>query len=282
MGLDMWQTGREIKSRIRKEIGEWLTVSMGIAPNRFLAKTAAGLHKPDGLDEINTSNFAEIYWSLKLTDLCGIKTANANRLNKMNIYTVLDFYKAPVPVLKSAFQSIVGYYWHQRLRGYEIDEAIWERKSFGNSHAFYKQPTDISDLISVLQKLVEKTGFRLRKAGFSARGVHVSLLYQNSQYWHHGQTGPVIFDSRDIYKRALQILQTSPRRPVHILAVSCYNIVKTDFVQGSLIEDLDKRRRLVQAVDAVNQRWGNFVVAPATMMGADGLVLDRIAFGSME
>src|SRR3989304_5030828 len=57
----MFNVGKEIKERIKKEIGEWITVSIGIAPNRFLAKTAAGIHKPDGLDEINKDNFLETY-----------------------------------------------------------------------------------------------------------------------------------------------------------------------------------------------------------------------------
>lgn len=280
-GLDMWQTGREIKARIKAEIGEWLTVSVGIGPNRFLAKTAAGLHKPDGLDEININNFAAIFMGLKLTDLCGIKAVNAARLNKMNIFTVLDFYEAKVGILKLAFQSIAGYYWHRCLHGYEIDEVSWDRKSFGNSYALHKQHSDIKDLIPILQKLVEKTGFRLRKAGFTARGVHLGLLYRDWTYWHHGQVGPTIFDSRDIYRRALQILNASPRLPVHTLAISCFDIIKTDFVQGSLIEDLDKKRRLVEAIDRVNERWGNFVITPATILGTDCLALDRIAFGSM-
>src|SRR3989344_3534104 len=52
----MQQVAREIKIRIKKEIGDWLTVSIGISPNRFLAKLASGIHKPDGLDEINKDN----------------------------------------------------------------------------------------------------------------------------------------------------------------------------------------------------------------------------------
>src|SRR3970040_2084529 len=69
----MRELAREIKTRIKREVGDWLSVSVGIAPNRFLAKTGASLHKPDGLDEINKGNFLDIYSKLALTDLCGKK-----------------------------------------------------------------------------------------------------------------------------------------------------------------------------------------------------------------
>src|SRR3989344_3276210 len=137
-GLDMWQTGREIKKRIKEEIGEWLTVSVGIAPNRFLAKTAASLHKPDGLDEINHKNYLDVYSRLNLTDLCGISYRNEARLNDVGVKNVLDFYEAPIWKLKAAFSSINGYWWWLRLRGYEIDAVPFGRKSYGNSFALPK------------------------------------------------------------------------------------------------------------------------------------------------
>lgn len=108
----MVAVAREIKQRILDEVGDWLTVSVGIAPNRFLAKTGAGLHKPDGLDEINKDNYLEVYSKLELDDLCGIAWANKHRLNKVGIYTVVDFYRAPIWKLKVAFESINGYYWY--------------------------------------------------------------------------------------------------------------------------------------------------------------------------
>jgi DNA polymerase-4 len=117
-----WTVARDIKQKIKSDIGEWLTVSIGIATNRYLAKIAAGFHKPDGLDEINKDNFLNVYSKLKLTDLTGIKQRNAARLNSFGIYSVLDFYQAPVWKLKAAFHSIVGLYWHTRLTGYEIDD----------------------------------------------------------------------------------------------------------------------------------------------------------------
>src|SRR3954451_21535191 len=62
--------GKEIKRRFRSEIGEWMSCSIGVGPNRFLAKLAASLHKPDGLDAINHANLHDVYAKVKLLDLC--------------------------------------------------------------------------------------------------------------------------------------------------------------------------------------------------------------------
>lgn len=126
----MFVVGREIKDRIKSEIGDYLTVSIGLGPNRFLAKTASNLHKPDGLDEINKENFIKIYKSLGLMDLNGIDRQNTIRLNTVGIYTVMDFFNADIPLLHCAFKSILGYYWFLRLRGWEIDDVDWDTKSF--------------------------------------------------------------------------------------------------------------------------------------------------------
>ena len=73
--------GFEIKRRIRQEIGEWVSCNVGIGTNRFLAKTAASLHKPDGLDIITYKNLETVYSALTLLDLCGINTRFQARLN---------------------------------------------------------------------------------------------------------------------------------------------------------------------------------------------------------
>ncbi|MBI5619378.1 hypothetical protein HY950_00265 [Candidatus Gottesmanbacteria bacterium] len=104
-------TGQEIKQRIKAEIGEWLTVSVGIAPNRYLAKVASGLHKPDGLDVIAKQNAEEILAGLRLEDLCGIKEGYGNRLRRYGITSALKFYHAPAKLLAHAFASRVGYDW---------------------------------------------------------------------------------------------------------------------------------------------------------------------------
>ncbi|MEK7112721.1 MAG: DNA polymerase IV [Patescibacteria group bacterium] len=280
----MFNIGLEIKERIKKEIGEWITVSVGISPNRFLAKTAAGLHKPDGLDEINRKNFKDIYSNLELTDLCGIKTRNAARLGGMGIYSVLDFYEAPYWELKAAFESILGYYWYLRLRGWEIDDVAFARRSYGNSFALPKPLTTIEELSPVLSKLVEKTGRRVRRAGYKIQGVHLAIVYRDGASWHKGvTTSKVLFDSRDIYKIAFRLLARSPyRRPVRELAISVFNLLPEASLQLELFDDIGRKEKIVKAVDKLNERWGDFVITPARMIGTKEAVIDRIAFGGVK
>jgi DNA polymerase-4 len=274
----------EIKKRIKKEIGDWITVSVGIAPNRFLAKTAACLHKPDGLDEINRYNFKEIYGKLALTGLCGIKTRNAARLNAMGIYSVLDFYKAPYFRLKAAFESILGYYWYLRLRGWEIDEVTFARRSYGNSFALPRPLVGAEELSPILSKLVCKMASRFRRAGYKAQGVHLAVVFRDWSHWHKGVTTPkVLFDSRDIYKVALGLLIDCPyKKPVRELAVSVFNLKNESCLQLELFDDAERKERMVAAIDRVNRRWGDFVITPARMLNSKGLVIDRIAFGGVK
>lgn len=261
----------EIRAKIKREVGDYIRVSIGIAPNRFLAKTAAGLNKPEGLDEINHTNFREVYAGLKLVDLCGIADRNAARLVRSGIKTVLDFYDADFPVLKGAFESICGYYWYSRLRGWEIDNVEFGRKSYGNSYVLPK-PLAGAALRPLLTKLIEKMGARLRKAGYKAKGVHLSLMYKNHAYWHKGQTlGRFVFDSRDIYKEMVRLLLEAPQKPVRKLAVSCFNIVKETSTQLDLFKDIVEQQNFVKAIDKTNSRWGDFVLTSARMIDTSSI-----------
>jgi DNA polymerase-4 len=78
-----------------------------------------------------------------LLDLSGINTRYQARLNAAGIFTPMEFFQAALDTLKKqVFQSILGYYWYLRLRGYEIDEVDFARKSFGNTYALGKQTND--------------------------------------------------------------------------------------------------------------------------------------------
>src|SRR3954466_9275591 len=275
--------GREIKKRFREEIGEWMRCSIGVGTNRFLAKLAASLHKPDGFDIIDHTNVLDVYNKLKLLDLNGINTRFQARLNAYGIFTPMEFYQAPLEKLhKQVFHSIVGYYFCLRLRGWEIDAIDFKRKGFGNSYALQKQTNDTRELAKLLMKLCEKTGRRLRRAKYSAQGVHVACVYTDLSYWHIGRKVNVpVFTTRDIYTKAMRLLNLSGyKKPVRNLAVSVYNLIPGNDEQleifSSPIYDVS------EAMDKVNDRWGEFVVTPALMLGMEKIILDRISFGGVK
>lgn len=274
-----------MKERIKGEIGEWLTVSVGIAPNRYLAKIASGLHKPDGLDTITLHNIEQVLCSLELENLAGIKQGYGGRLRRWGITSPLGLYKTSIKTLKAAFASKIGYDWWLWLHGWESD--LFDRdetKTIGHSYAL-RIPYDTRDtkLHQVLCQLVEKMGRRLRDNGYAAGGIHVSCLFADHSFWHHGERlVSSLFVSRDLYREAIRVLSRAPRRPVRILAVSCYRLTSGGEEQLSLLGSTDRKRNLTHALDTIADRWGEFVVFPARMLSMEQKVLDRIAFGGVK
>ena len=275
--------GREIKQRVRDEIGDWLRVNIGVGPNYWLAKTAAGLHKPDGLDAIFAANYEAIYRNLQLMKLCGIKAANCVRLNHHSVFNVLDFFHARRRTLEAAFESINGYYWYLRLRGWEADDVVFDRHSYCNEVALGQELKTMDELAPVLMTLVNKTGARMRKGGYRCRGVHVAVLYKNGAHWHQGvKLKKGLVDSREIYGIAFRLLHKSPYsgEAVRSLSETVYELEPLHLQQYSLFGEDEEMLRLVSALDGINERWGDSAIVPALMLGAKGLVQDRISFSS--
>lgn len=280
----MKTVAQDIKERIREEIGEWIRVSIGIAPNRYLAKVASGLHKPDGLDVISQDNIEEVLGGLELEDLCGIKAGYAGRLRRYGITSALDFYRVPPQRLVSAFRSIVGHHWWQRLHGYEIDPSGQVTKSVGHSYALY-QPYPPSDrrLHQILSQLTVKMGRRLRSYSLRAAGIHVGCLFSDYSNWQRGRKLPSsLYANQELYQAALEVLSSAPDKPVRILSVTCYRLSADLYQQRSWLASDERKERLAQALDQIEDRFGDFTVFPARMLGMEEKVLDRIAFGGVK
>jgi DNA polymerase IV len=279
----LFNVALDIKARIRSEIGEWISVSVGLAPNRFLAKTASNLKKPDGLEEINKENHLKVFEKLALTDLCGISYHNELRLKGVHIDNVVQFATSPLWQLKAAFKSINAYYWYVRLRGWEIDDIEFSRRSYGNSYALPHSQGQLEELAPILAKLTEKSIRRMRAGGYVAQGIHVSTYFRDHTYWHHGQTTSYpIIDVRDAYKHAFSILKTGPRKPVHTLAVSLFNLKEKGKMQLELFRDVPKEESIAAALDDLAERWGRFMVYPGRMANTESKIADRISFGGVK
>ncbi len=283
LNKDISSIGMEIKQRIREEIGEWISSNVGISTNRFLAKLASSLHKPDGLDVITHKNLIATYKNVGLRDLHGINFRYEARLNAFGIFTPLDFFNAPLSFLKKqVFKGISGYYWYLRLRGWEIDSVDFKRRSFGQSYALKYKTADPKKLYPLLLKLCEKMARRIRKNNLMARGVHVACSYTDGTYWHKGEMSPsTLYSTFEFYKKAKEILEKSPqRKSVAKLAVSAYGLMPRTPVQQFLFETTTtKLRALSKALDKVNDMFGEYTIAPATMLGLKSEIIDRIAFG---
>jgi DNA polymerase-4 len=274
--------GAEIKERFKTEIGEWIFCSIGIGPNRFLAKLGASMHKPDGLATIDHANLADVYAKAKLIDLCGINTRFQARLNAYVIFTPVDFLNAPLEKLqRQVFRSILGYYWYVRLRGWEIDSVDFKRRSYGNSYALKIQTNDPAALARLLMKLCEKTGRRLRSNRNSAGGVHLGCLYTDFTYWHKGRKFPIpVYTTQEIYFRAAELLNSSGyKKKVRELAVRVYDLTPNSDEQMQIFSS--PTHRVSEAMDAVNDTYGEFSVGSALLLGMENTIIDRIAFGGV-
>lgn len=285
-GRDLIDVGYEIKHRIKNHVGGYVTENVGIGTNRFWAKTAAGLNKPDGLDVMSAENALAIYKKLELIDLTGINHRYQARLNEAGIFKPVDFLMAPQDKLhKQVFQSIVGKQWYSRLRGWEVDDVIWGRKSIGHNYAIGRKTADRDELARLLMKLCHKVGRRMRKQGYSARGIHLSIGFQSGHWWAKSRRiDALMYSSQDIYLQAKQLLGQAViySLATHI-SVSVYALVSVDPEQLSIFGGtrLDGKA-LSDATDTINDRYGDFTIMSAALVGMEDIILDRIAFGSIK
>ncbi len=285
-GRSLVDVGYEIKEKIKQRLGSYVTVNVGIGTNRFWAKTAAGLNKPDGLDVMTAANALAIYETMQLTDITGINVRYEARLNAHGIFTPVQFFNSTADYLKKqVFRSVVGWHWYGRLRGWEMDAVEWGRKSFGHQYALGKKTDNREELAKLLMKLCEKTGRRLRNKHYMAGGVHLSLSFEDRTRFAHGrQTRAPVYATQDIYRHAMRLLnEANIFERVIAMSVSVYGLTPTEPVQMGLFDAtrLDNRA-IADTCDVVNDRYGEFTIAPALMAEMDEVILDRIAFGGVR
>lgn len=282
-GKSLEDIGRQIKQDVLESLGEYVTINVGIGPNRFLAKLAAGLNKPDGMDLINADNLRETYAKLDLIDLPGINYRYSARLNLAGIYTPLEFLDTPMPKLKhQVFHSINGFYWYLRLRGHEVDNENFGRKSFGQQYAIGHKTKDKQELARLLMKLCEKAGRRLRRDGYNAGGIYLWLAFADRTYWSKRQkTASPLYSTLDIFRAANRLLDevAIPAAATNI-GVTVYGLNSIEPYQLGLFDHqrLDSRS-LAEAADRINDRYGEYTLIPALMANMEDVIIKRVAFG---
>lgn len=296
--------GLTIKQRMRREVGEWVSCSIGIGPNKLVAKVAADLGEGD-IDRIcviKPEDIASLYDRLSLTDIPGIGKRLEKSLHKLGIFTLRQLAAYPIANLLNRF-GVWGWVLKQfalfdviasdseaiplemRLPRPEYrprnDENI---KSIGHAYTLpriIRQPREIKGL---MMKLSEKVGRRMRRIG--ARGNVMSYFHSDREYASFHQQkklGDFISGSAEIYKAAWGIFYSSPNhRPIKIMGITMSGLV-FDKTPEPLWAHFQKPLWATAAADKINDKYGDWTVYPGRLLGVpEEWGRDTVGFGRMK
>lgn len=244
---DLRDLGLEVKRRLRDEVGDWLTCSIGFSTNVFLAKQAADFEKPDGLQVIDHQNLEEIFGSLKLTDLTGISEANATRMRRAGLMTPLHLLRASQHTLRrQAFGSVVGDIWYLRLRGFETESFDPPaRKSVSHSHVLATPTADPDEVSALMLRFCDRLGRRLRQEALVAGRVELQLRTEAGETRHEHQRRERLVATQDIYAVTRQLWdRLAERRPLRFISVALSELSPASMTQLDLFETAERRSEL--------------------------------------
>lgn len=271
-----------IKKAIREKVGDYLSCSIGIAPNSWLAKVAGESKKPDGLVILALEELPALYRSLELIDLPGINFRMAARLQHRKIKTPFDLYNQPLNNLSRWFGH-PGRVWFYRLRGYEVDDIKPATKSIGHQHVLAPKYRNLPAARRVLAKMAQKCAARLRAKNLWAGGVAVGISFLDGPYWAKNMAIDLICDSQSIQRVGLSLYDACYiKKPPLRIAVTLLNLHQARGEQISLFSDIEKSRQISKAMDEINDKFGPETIYPASMFGTTDAAPNRIPFGSPE
>jgi DNA polymerase-4 len=259
---------RSIKSWLRETFG--LTCSVGIAPNKLLAKLVGDMHKPDGLTVVKPADVPALLEDLPVEELCGIGPKTTAKLHELGIRTCGQMGRHPERDLVRLF-GVLGLHLHRMGQGVDdspVNPYYHEpaTKSMGHSFTLDRDTRDMAVIQRHLLQLSEQVGRRLRRDRFAGRTVSLVLRYSDFDTrvrQHSLKTW--IDDGHRIYTVALKLFEElyRPPRAVRLLGVSVSGLVR-DLKQTSAFEE-KRSGSLFEAVDDINNRYGEFSLARAKL-----------------
>lgn len=276
----------EIQGRIKREVGDWLNCSIGLSFTKFLAKFAGDIAPKKGILLIpDLSALEAVLEDRPLQDAWGINTRMEERLNLLGIRNLLDLKDYDPDRIRRALGRY-GYYLWANVNGVEVsavNEGSSAPKSIGHSYCLPKKTTDKKYLSSILYKLCEKTGRRLRLANLEARSMQVGFSYvREGGSFRNFKTRESLFTTEEIFKHANRFLEGSVLlMAVRMLAVSVGALAPLSG-QLSFFENRTSKKELSRAMDKLNDKYGEYTVVRGQMFGTDDMARDRIGFRKIE
>lgn len=273
---------QKIKQRVKTEIGEYITVSVGVSHNKLLAKLASGLKKPDGIVFIAPQNVESVYAIAKLTDICGIGSRIKERLNLMGIYTLLKLRKAPLDSLIAEFGNVEGHFLYNVGKGVDtrVVNSFTEEipvKSVGRNYCLPHNEYDKRIVLQNVYELCEEVGLKLRRIQKKARLIALSLTGEGDIFGHityntYFDTGKELYETclRIIYKNAFNREQFE-RGYVRQIRVWTGLLMDTANLPLPLLPKDRKKEKITKAVDILNDKFGHHTIRNGFLLYADKL-----------
>ena len=196
------EIARDIKRRILEETG--LTCSIGIAPNKLLAKMASEMQKPDGITVITEKDIEIRLWPLPVRKLIGVGPKTEERLKSMGIMTIGELAALPLESLIDSFGNSYGRYLYEAARGIDESPLVthWEPKSSSRETTFQKDVSDWQVIARTVADLSREVASGLRRAGYGGRTVSVKIRFSDFETHTRARTLDAAADSAETIRRA--------------------------------------------------------------------------------
>jgi DNA polymerase IV len=254
--------GRKIKQAVREETK--LVVSVGVAPNKYLAKIASDFGKPDGFVVVGKGREQEFLDPLPVERLWGVGKQSSKVFERMGIRTIGQLRQWPMDTLVSRFGSNGEYLW-QLAHGIDDRSVVPEREAKSISHetTFEQNINDLDVLRAWLLDLTEQVGWRLRRNGLRGRTVHLKVRFADFSTITRCQTFPEPTDiTQELWQAADELLchRLPPSHlPIRLIGMGVSGFGESGYRQGMLFdqEERQKYTNLDAVADQVRERFGS-------------------------
>jgi DNA polymerase-4 len=266
------QLAARIKQRVKDETG--LTLSIGLAPNRYLAKLASEYGKPDGLFQVIPGQEIAFLNRLELKDLWGVGKKSLTRLQELNITSIERLRGMPADILCSMMGEAGGRYLYTAVRGGDPGIYSQEPKSHSLSSeiTFEEDKKDSVTIRRAILELSEQVMYRLLRGGYSTNTAVLKVRFFDFTTTAAQRTlRHSITSSDELYRLAHELLlkRWNGSTPIRLIGVGTANVRRRESsVQGELFEDEYARRRKVEeAVTDIRQRISGVKLTKASLLG---------------
>ncbi len=261
------EIARKIKGKIYEQTN--LTSSAGIGPNKFLAKLASGLGKPNGLTVLeNTPEMIEKIRLLPVSFIWGVGRVTDKSLASFGIKTIGDLSKIPADILKAKFGDAMGQFMSDMSNGMDNRGIVpyHEPKSMGREITFSKDIDNTGTLKSALLFISQKISTNLYAKGYKGKTLTVKVRYSDFRTITKRMTfksyTSAIFD---IYKSSVLLLKELDlvRKKVRLIGISVGNLEKSSAIEGMLFNEERREEKLTGAIKKISEKFGDSKVIVA-------------------